>query len=332
MRFDNSSLFVNTGRKPLSAMQRRKKNNRNNIFFVICLTVIAVLCIFVGLIVHVWLNYNESSSAPEKPAVVDEVKKEKEVKKEVKEEKKKTEKKETKVKYKSSGKESNYSKEIQKAFDELDATYAYGYILSNDNSMYINNVDKIKSTAAVSAFLTEYICAKIYTGEFDYTTYVSGYTGEQLIHNLTVNGSYDAAQLLISHFTPAKLNAYMQANGYENTYFGAEGEDTYTTVEDIMALMSKLSEKSGIFPYSDLYSRMKRSSVTNKIRAQLPEGASAANISATTDGETFDAAVVYSPNGNYIFVSIANEYSDDGTAANTAFAKGAASVYNLINK
>jgi len=355
VKLDNSSLFVNTGRKPLSAMQRRKKNTRNYIFGVIVLTVIAVLCIFVGLILHVWLNYDATSSDPENPAVVSEVKneesaetkepakeekskvteekKEDEAKKEEKTEKEKTEKKKTsKSKYKTSGEETEYSRAVQEAFSDFKGTYAYGYVMLNDNSSYIDNVDKIKNSAATSAFLTEYICAKIYTGEFDYSTSVGDYTGEQLINNLITNGSYDAAKTLINYFTPAKINAYLQEKGYENTHFGGEGEDSYTTVEDVAKLMSKFANNTTFFPYSDLYNRMKKSNVRNKIRAGLPEGTSAPNISIVTEGEMIDAAVVYTPNGNYIFVCMANDYKDDGTAANTAMAEGAASMYNLINK
>ena len=345
MRFNNSSLFVNTGRKPLSAMQRRKKNNRNNIFLGVCLAIIAVLCIFVGLIAHVWLNYDEEPAKEAKPAVTAEennkkVKEAEEAKKaaekKAKEEKKKAEEekkaKEEKNKYQSLGEESDYSKAVKKAFSDVDGMYAYGYVLLNDGSRYINNVAKINNSAAMSAFLVEYICAKIYTGEFDYDTYVSGYSGEQLINNLIVNGSYAASKILIGHFTPSRLNSYMAANGYPNTYFGGEGEASYTTVEDVAALVSKVADKSGLFPYSDLYKRMRSSKVTNKIRAELPSGVSAANISSVTDGEMFDAAYIYSPNGNYIFVSMANGYSDDGTKANTAMAKGALAVCELLNK
>lgn len=345
MRFNNSSLFVNTGRKPLSAMQRRKKNNRNNIFLGVCLGVIAVLCIFVGLIARVWVNYDEAPKEPVNPPVTVEEKEskpkedeaaKKEAEQKALEEKQKSEeekkKKGTQKKYKSFGEESTYSKALKKVFSGFDGEYAYGYFLSTDGSRYINNVEKINNSSAMSAFLVEYICAKIYTGEFDYDTYVAGFSGEQLINNLTRNGSYEAAQHLIAHFTPAKLNSYMASNGYHNTYFGGDGEASYTTVEDVMALVSKIADKSGVFPYSDLYKRMKNSNVKNKIRAELPSGVSCANISSATDGEMFDAGYVYTPNGNYIFVSMANGYTDDGTKANTAIAKGALAICELINK
>ena len=163
MRFkNNSSLFVNTGRKPLSAMQRRKKNNRNNIFLGVCLGVIVVLCIFVGLIARVWINYDEAPEETVNPAVVAEenTKKPKETEKAKKdaekkaaekkaqEEKKKQEEEEKKKaeKYKSFGEESDYSKALAKAFAGSEGEYAYGYYLANDGSRYINNVDKIYLT------------------------------------------------------------------------------------------------------------------------------------------------------------------------------------------
>ena len=43
MRFDNSSLFVNTGRKPLSAMQKRKRKTRNSIVVAVFVSIIALI-------------------------------------------------------------------------------------------------------------------------------------------------------------------------------------------------------------------------------------------------------------------------------------------------
>lgn len=341
MRFDNSSLFVNTGRKPLSAMQRRKKNNKNNIFMAFFLGVIVVLCIFVGLIVHVWLNYSEDIDEPVNVVINEQEEKNHEeeenaeitAQKQAEEEAKKKAELEEKKNYKTSGKKTVYSKNIDAAYKKLDGTYSYGYILLNDNKKYICNTEKVTNSTAVSAFLVDYMCAKIYTGEFDYSTNVSGYRGEQLMDNLIRNGSVEAANLLISHFTPERLNSYMSANGYENTYFGGaigDGSGTsYTTTSDLLALMKKMYEKSSVFPYSDMYNRMKNSNVKSRARAHLPQGTLVANLSAMAVGEMFDAAVVYMPNDAYIFVSMANGYSDDGTISNTAMADGASVIYEL---
>ena len=310
---------------------------------------------FVGLIVHVWLNYDAEENEPVKTTVAVEAEKEQERKaaeakkeaekkaaekekaeKKAKEEEEKAKEKETESKYQSFGEKSDYSQAVDKAFEKLDGTYAYGIVMLSDGYRYINNTARINNSSALSAYLIEYVCAKIYTGEFDYDTYVSGYSGEQLIEMLIKDGSIEAANLLISHFTTDKLNSYMSSQGYVNTYFGgplADGSgSSYTTVEDLAALISTISDKSRRFPYSDLYNRMRNSRVGSRIRAVIPSGTAIANISSASFGEMFDAGIVYTPNGNYIFVAMANGYSDDGTAANTAMATGAAAVYDLVNK
>lgn len=357
MRFNSSSLFVNTGRKPLSAMQK-KKHSKHNIFLSLCIAIIAVLCIFVGLIARVWINYNDntthevntkvvnSETANTKTAEKTNPAKEKETakaKKEDEEKKEKTKKKTTKKtakkttqKYSSEGTESEYSKALDKYFENLGGTYAYGFSFIDGTQKYIKNTEKISNSTAVSAFLAEYICAKIYTGEFDYDTNVGGQSGNTLIDNLIRNGSTDAANTLINHFTVEKLNAYMTANGYTSTHFGGTITDTnengnYTSINDMMSLIKKLYDKSNVFPYSDLYKRMRQCRVNSRIRNNLPYETTVANISLANSKEMFDAAIVYAPSGNYIFVATANGFGDDGTAANTAIAGGARALFDKFS-
>ncbi len=381
MRFDNSSLFVNTGRKPLPAMQKKKKS-RSTIFIGVCIAIISVLCVFVGLIVRVWINYDKTERTDTEPKTVvsqtaseqndgkaeNEAKvsaekkdtagkkatdKSADKKSDSKTDSKKTTAKKTKTKktatkkktakktakktiskYTSSGTASVYSEAADKCFENLGGTYAYGITMLGNGYSYINNVDKLTNSSALSAFLVEYICAKIYTGEFDYDHNVGGYTGNQLIEMLTTGGSVEAANLLIGRFTPAKINAYMQSQGYTSTHFGnAIGDgsgESCTTIADLSALMQKLVRKNTVFPYSDLYGRMKRSKVNTRIRAALPQGTTVANISSSVNGECFDAGVVYTPSGNFIFIAAVNGYTDDGTAANTAIAGAAKALYDSL--
>lgn len=360
MRFNSSSLFVNTGRKPLSTMQKRK-NNKNNVFLAVCVVIIAVLCIFVGLIVRVWVNYDGDNSEKQEiktTAVVQEQKTEAKEKtktdkdttaekakttdkknSEKKTASKKTAKKATTKKavpeYPVEGTESEYSKAVDKYFEKLTGTYAYGIYFMDGSHKYVKNTDKISNSAALGAFLTEYICAKIYTGEFDYDTNVGGQSGNSLIDKLIREGSVDAANTLINYFTPEKLNAYMTSKGYSSTYFGGIISDgnpngSYTSVNDVIALMQNFYNKSKLFPYSDLYKRMRQSQVNSRSRNQLPYETTVANVSLADSNEMFDAAIIYTPKGNYMFVAFANGYNDDGSAANTAMAGGAKALYDKL--
>ena len=345
MKFQSSTLFVNTGRKPLPGMQKKKKNTKNTIALGICIAIITVLCIFVGLIVHVWVSYNEdvatkdTSSAnvaetrevipvekkPDKKVSATTAKKktseEKTVKPKEKEEKPKT-------KYTVSGEETAESEAANKAFKNISARYSYGFMNLSDNSTYINNTEKINNSAALAPFLAEYASNGIYLGTFDYHHAVGDYEGVYLMNRAFSEGSVEAANLLIEHFGPDKLNKYFEAKGYENTHFGGTigSEESYTTAEDLVKLMNKFHKNTSFFPYSDIYKKMKNNKVDDKITASLPEGVTAANITFTSGGETVDAAVVYTPNGNFVFVAMADGSEDELTKAHKAMANAASAI------
>ncbi len=333
MKLESSTLFVNTGRKPLPAMQKKKKNNKNTIALIICIAIIAVLCIFVGSIARLWLSYNQET----KPTKVQET-----VKQEVKETKPKIEKepeKKPEVKTKketkntSLGTPSPASKSADKAFAELDGTYSYGLYNINDGYTYINNTEKIYNSAAMGAFLVEYVSNAIYIGQFDYYTDVAGHLGRDLMTSAFSGGSVDAANLLIQHFGTEKLNAYFASKGYANTVFAGgigSGMESYTTSEDLIKLMRKMYDNTTFFPYSDMYSKMRVNSVDNKIASSLPVGCSVANLSFETADETFDGGIVTTPSGSFVFVAMASDC--DINSANASISTAASSICSSLQK
>ena len=334
MKLDSSTLFVNTGRKPLPAMQKKKKNNKNTVALVVCIAIIAVLCVFVGLIVHVWFNYNEEVAPKADTKVTTEIKEEKVKPKEEKPKKQEAKKKEEKPQEekkttnKTLGEKSALSTAATKAFKEVGGTYSFGIYSLNDDYMYIDNTEKIVNSSAMGAFLLDYVSNAIYLGTFDYSTDVAGSYGRDLMTRAFSKGDVEAANLLIQYFGADRLNAYMEAKGYANTHFG-DG-DSYTTAEDIIKLMKKMNDNTTFFPYSDMYSKMRASTVTDKITASLPAGTSYANIGFETAGEIFDAAIVYTSNGNFIFVSMAEGNSSNLSSAKTAMSKAATAICDAL--
>lgn len=344
MKFQSSTLFVNTGRKPLPGMQKKKKTSKNNIALGVCIAIIAVLCVFVGLIVHVWINYNEDVAPKEKP-VAGQVSQEVDNKEPVKPEKTKKPKKEAPAKpekeepvpeeepvvqeepeAEDTGSETDISKLAAKQFKNIDGEYSFGIMNLSDGTTYIGKNKKVNNSAALAPFLAEYASNAIYLGTFDYTTDVSGYAGRDLMTMAFSQGSTDAANMLISHFGVDSLNSYFASKGYENTHFGGVigSEESYTTSEDLVKLMNKFYNNTTFFPYSDMYKKMQNNTVDDKIMSALTEGSYGANISFTSGNETVDAAVIYTPNGNYIFVAMAE--TDDIAAANKAMANTAKGI------
>ena len=148
-------------------------------------------------------------------------------------------------------------------------------------------------------------------------------------------GSVDAANMLIEHFGIDNLNSYLASEGYASTVFGGTiggGADCSTSAEDLIKLMRKMYANTSFFPYSDMYSKMRRSTVDDKIAKSLPTGANAVNMSLSTVTETFDAAIVNSPGGSFIFVAMAGGTEDSVSTGNKAMSESAKKICELLNK
>jgi len=349
MKFQSSTLFVNTGRKPLPGMQKKKKTNKNNIALGVCIAIITVLCIFVGLIVHVWLSYNENEANKERPSQTEtevrEVKPVEEkpentavgkVKPQTGSKPKKPAVKEEKPVPENpvSGEETPAATAVNKEFKNVSAEYSFGIMNLADGSTYINNTEKIHNSAALAPFLAEYVSNGIYLGTFDYYHEVEGYLGSYLMDRAFTEGSVEAANLLINYFGADKLNKYFESKGYLNTHFeGAVGtEGSYTTSEDLVKLMNKFYQNTSFFPYSDMYKKMRNNVVDDKITKSLPDGASAVNITFTTGEETVDAAIVYTPSGNFIFVAMAEGDKAGINAAHKAMSVSAKKICEALQE
>ena len=336
MKFESSTLFVNTGRKAIPAMQKKKKNNKNNVVLAFCIIIIAVLCVFVGMIWRAWFNYNEDASSKEtnaKTQIETQAEKEENPNPIEKEEPKEESKPVKKKTYSSKGKASKASKAVKKAFTNVEDTYSYGIVNLEDGYEYIYNTDKIYNSAALGAFLMEYASEAIYIGTFDYTDNVFGYSGSHLMNRAFSEGSIESANLLIEYFGVDNLNSYLASKGYKDTCFAGpigDGSESYTTTADIIKLIKKMYDNTGFFPYSDMYSKMLSNTVDDKISKSLPAGTKIANITFENEEEVFDAAIVYTDKSAFIFTAMAYDFYEDSLKAKEAIAAGAKGVYNAI--
>ena len=334
MKFESSTLFVNTGRKALPAMQKKKKTSKNNVVLAFCIVIIAVLCVFVGMIWRAWFSYSEDG-AKETSSKVQTVEKSEPIQKPQEEEKpkKEEEKPKKKMSYTSKGKETKISKAAKKAFANVEDTYSFGILNLADGYEYIQNTDKIYNSAALGAFLMEYASEGIYMGTFDYTTNVFGYSGSHLMNRAFAEGSIESANLLIEYFGADNLNAYFASKGYKDTFFGGtigNTAESYTSTADVIKLIKKMYDNANFFPYSDMYQKMLSNSTDDKIAKLIPQGTNIANISFATEEEVFDAAVVYTPEGAFVFTAMANEFYDSPEKSYAAISAAAKGIYGLI--
>ena len=192
----------------------------------------------------------------------------------------------------------------------MDADYSYGIANLGDGYIYIENTDKLYNEMAINAFLLDYVSNAIYLGTFDYDTPVGDYMGSYLMTRAFTDRSTDAAKLLINHFGTARINSYLASKGYTGTQFSDTEGESYTTTEDLIRLMDKMYKNTGFFPYSDMYKKMRNSSLDTAIKANLPEGCSSVNLAYTSDEEMFESGIIYTPNGNFAFVCSADSTDD----------------------
>lgn len=337
MKLDSSTLFVNTGRKPLPAMQKKKKNNKNTIALMVCIAIIAVLCVFVGLIMHAWFNYNENvkPAEPPKNSVVEDVEPPK--KEPVNEEKpvqdepeeKKPEPKPEKKQVSAMGEVTDLSKAASKPFKSLEEEYSYGIADLSQGYIYIENTDKIYNEMAINAYLLDYVSNAIYLGTFDYDTPVGDYSGSYLMTRAFTDRSTEAADILINHFGTAKINAYLASKGYTGTQLSDTEGESYTTSEDLIRLMDKMYKNTNFFPYSDMYKKMRNSSLDTAIKANLPRGCSSVNIAYTSEDQLFEAGIIYTPKGSLAFVCSADSTED---SIKTAISQSVAAMCEVVSE
>jgi len=122
---------------------------------------------------------------------------------------------------------------------------------------------------------------------------------------------------------------YLESKGYTGTQFSDTDGESYTTSEDLIRLMDKMYKNTNFFPYSDMYKKMRNSSLDTAIKANLPEGCSSVNLAYISDEEMFEAGIIYTPNGNFAFVCSADSADD---SVKTAISESVAAMCSAASK
>ena len=184
-------------------------------------------------------------------------------------------------------------------------------LLVENSGKSVNSADGAKQDEALRIFEKYYLEAKA----------------------LFAEGSIESANLLIEYFGADNLNAYFASKGYKDTFFGGtigNTAESYTSTADVIKLIKKMYDNANFFPYSDMYQKMLSNSTDDKIAKLIPQGTNIANISFATEEEVFDAAVVYTPEGAFVFTAMANEFYDSPEKSYAAISAAAKGIYGLI--
>ena len=197
------------------------------------------------------------------------------------------------------------------------------YVKDIENSQYLT----INNTQIFSASLI-----KLYCGAAAFDLMEKGILEESdhinaLMRQMLSISDNDAFNLMVAKCSGTNsqvagrpvIQAYIDAEGYKDTTItsmllptkyrspSSPGRN-YTSVEDCGLLLEKIYKGKCVNPEvsREFLNLLLNQSHINKIPAGLPEGTKCANKTGDTDDFQHDAAIVYSPGGDYIITIMSN--------------------------
>lgn len=218
------------------------------------------------------------------------------------------------------------------------------YVKDIDNNEYLT----INNVQCYSASLIKLYCAAAAYDLMDKGELAQTETIERLMEEMISISDNDAFNLMVmncaednSHVTGrGVIQNYIDKNGYANTTItsilvptrykapSSPGRNS-TSVADCGLLLEKIYKGKCVSPEASeqFLDLLLNQTHVNKIPAGLPEGTKCANKTGETDEYQHDAAIVYSPGGDYILCIM----SSNCGAAITNIQDISATVYDYFN-
>lgn len=183
-------------------------------------------------------------------------------------------------------------------------------------------IDQMELDQTVNQFLNSMI------------TVSDNYSANELVKRLSPDGT-DPAQGM------AQVNAFAAEEGYGDTFQGRELSDTsreqpeaenYTSVLDCGLFLNKVYHGKCVSAQASeqMLELLKLQTRTSKIPAGVPVGSLVANKTGELADTESDAAIVYTPGGDYILCVIATGLSDTA-AARANITTISSTVYQYFN-
>lgn len=218
------------------------------------------------------------------------------------------------------------------------------YVKDIDNNEYLT----INNVQCYSASLIKLYCAAAAYDLMDKGELEQTETIDRLMAEMISVSDNDAFNLMVmkcaednSHVTGrGVIQDYIDQNGYQNTTItsilvptrykapSSPGRN-YTSVADCGLLLEKIYKGKCVSPEAseEFLNLLLNQTHVSKIPAGLPEGTICANKTGETDEYQHDAAIVYSPGGDYILCIM----SSNCGAAITNIQDISATVYDYFN-
>lgn len=133
---------------------------------------------------------------------------------------------------------------------------------------------------------------------------------DALFRMITYSDNYSAL-LLTEKIRLAKVAGLLQDNGLSESSIGTNGADPQTTAYDIALLLEKIY-KGDFANSSKMIELLKQQTINGKIPKYLPDGIIIAHKTGELGAVSHDAAIIYTPNVDYIIVVMSNSNSKLG--------------------
>lgn len=216
--------------------------------------------------------------------------------------------------------------------------------LSSDEYLVIND-SPMRAASVIKLFVMEAIYRQIETGSLEQTQTVTG-----LLNSMITVSSNEATNELVrrlgggSDFKGAvMLNTYVNLQGYVNTHLGGAlqpsstpsylyGGNTTMSAREAGELLEKIYRGENVSKRAsqEMLQFLLRQQRKNKIPSVLPSGVKSANKTGENNLAQNDAAIVYSPGGDYIITVFCNNFRSSAAAINEI--KEISSItYNYFN-
>ena len=201
--------------------------------------------------------------------------------------------------------------------------------LKNGNTMEINE-HAMQSASLIKLYIAGATLELIEKGELTETDTIT-----HALHEMITVSDNESSNVLVRSFCDesgdfqtglAKVNDFIQRMGFTNTVqvngiadpslWVSDGRINETSAADCGKLLEMIYNRELVSHYASyrFENLLNNQEVNYKIPAGLPEGTHISHKTGEVDDTENDTAIIYTPNGDYIFCILSTDLTDTGSA------------------
>lgn len=221
---------------------------------------------------------------------------------------------------------------ITSRLDEFQGDWSvYIKDLSTGTTMEINE-HAMESASLIKLYIAGTIYEKLENGEL-----TEDETMTEALHNMIVYSDNEASNVLVRYLYDSQsgesfqdgldvVNDFIQRHGFTNTeqvngiadpsLWVSDGRVNMTSAADCGRFLEMIYHRELVSHFASFRfeTLLNKQQVNYKIPAALPEGTHISHKTGEVNDTENDAAIIYTPNGDYIFSILSTNLTDTGTA------------------